>query len=360
MIPLKTLTVAAKRAINELRTGLSMRTGKTLCKPSMVYLQVTDKCNSRCIMCGTWRDSDKVEHIPLAMLKRRIDELHAWLGRAHIQLGTGEPFMHPDILEVVQYGNSKGMLMGTVTNALMIGDRLAEGIIRAGFFNVNISLDGVRPETHALTRGIPTAYDRVVEAIDKLVFYRKKLSGQTRIMLKPIIFNGNIDQLVPLVEFTREKGLNGINFQPIQRNNPACDELMRIDDLDALRDTFEHLKRMRRNGYPVLNTDREFDAFHQYFADPKARPPLLNGACSVGFTNIWIMDGGVIHLCMNLQMPVGHVDELGGFAKLWRSPQAAKVRKAIAACKRPCLASCLIKRTMREQLGRFRTFMRRR
>jgi MoaA/NifB/PqqE/SkfB family radical SAM enzyme len=358
MISFRTLTVAAKRALNEVRTGLSLRAGRPFCKPSMVYLQVTDKCNSRCVMCGTWRDSDKVEHIPLETLKRRIDELHAWLGRAHIQLGTGEPFMHPQMLEVVQYGNSKGMLMGTVTNALMIGDKLAEGIIRSGFFNINISLDGVRPETHALTRGIPTAHQRVVEAIDRLVHYRKRYNAGTRIMLKPIIFRDNVDQLVPLAEFARNKGLDGINFQPIQRNNSACEELMRIDDPGALRETFEQLKRMRREGYPILNTDREFDAFHQYFLDPKSRPALLSGNCSVGYSNLWVMDGGVVHLCMAMQMPIGHVDELGGFRRLWRSPEAAQVRKAIAACRRPCLASCLIKRTLPEQFNRFRTFMR--
>ncbi len=360
VIRAKTLMVAAKRAVNEFRTKLSMKSGRPFCKPPMVYLQVTDKCNSRCVMCGTWRDSDKVEHIPLQLLERRIDELHAWLGRAHIQLGTGEPFMHPDMLEVVRYGNSRGMLMGTVTNGFLIDDKLAEGIIRSDFFNINISLDGVTPQAHAITRGFPQAFDRAASAIDRLVFYRKKLGGGVRIMLKPIIFRHNVDQLVPLAQFVRDKGLNGINFQPIQRNNPACDELMAIEDFDELAAAFEQLKRMRGEGYPILNSDREFDAFHQYLENPKARPPLLDRACSVGFTNVWVMDGGVVHLCVDLDMPVGHVDDLGGFPALWRSPQAAKVRKAIAACKRPCLASCLIKRSLGEQFRRFATFMKNR
>jgi MoaA/NifB/PqqE/SkfB family radical SAM enzyme len=337
---------------------LSLRTGRPLNKPAMVYLQATDKCNSRCVMCGTWRDSDKVDHIPLDTLKSLIDQLHAWLGKAHIQLGTGEPFMHPDILEVVRHGNSKGMLMGTVTNGFSISDRLARGAIEAGFFNINISLDGVKPETHAATRGFPQAFDRVIEAIDRLTFYRRELGGTTRIMLKPIIFRDNVDQLVPLARFAKEKGLNGINFQPILRNNAACEPLMEIGDPDRLGEVFAELKRMRSDGYSILNTDREFDAFLQYFRDPGKRPELLEGACSVGFTNLWIMDGGVCHLCMDLNLPIGHVDDFGGFAKLWKSKEAARVRDAISKCRRPCLASCLIRRTIGEQVRRFFIFMK--
>ncbi len=358
MVLLRTLVVATKRGLSTLATGLSMRTGVPVGKPTMVYIQVTDKCNSRCPMCDIWKRYDTVRHIEFEIIKKRIDDIHDWLGRTHIQLGTGEPFLHPDIMKIVEYGNSKGMLMGTVTNALLINDRIARGIIANNFFNLNISLDGVKPETHAFTRGIPNAYDRVMEAIDRLLFYKKELNGGTRIMLKPIIFNGNIDQLIPLVEFAKEKGLSGVNFQPVQLINEQCRKMLVFEDPEKLRGTIAELKEMKKRGYPILNTDRELDAFIQYFEKPDRRPPLLDKKCPVGYSNLWVLDGGVVHFCTLIDAPVGHVNDFGSFKKLWRSGAAKKVRKRIAACKRPCLAVCLIRRTLREQIKRFLTFMR--
>ena len=358
MVSLKTLRVAFKRGISTLTTGLSMRTGRPLSKPTLVYLQVTGKCNARCVMCSIWKRLENEKHVPFETLKKLIDDLHSWLGKTHIQLGTGEPFLHPDMMRVVEYGNSKGMLMGTVTNGLLINDKIAEGIIANNFFNLNLSLDGVRPETHAFTRGIPNAYEKVMEAIDRLLFYREKLNGTTRIVLKPIIFSGNLDQLVPLAQFVKSKGLNGINFQPIQLSTDACREMIAFDNLDDVRATFDELKALKREGYPILNTDRELDAFVQYFERPDERPALLDQKCPVGFTNLWVLDGGVVHFCTLIDAPVGHVDDFGGFRNLWHSKEAARVRKIISKCTRPCLAVCLIRRSLREQIGRFFTLMK--
>ena len=226
------------------------------------------------------------------------------------------------------------------------------------FFNLNISLDGVRPETHAFTRGIPNAYDRVMEAIDRLLFYKKKLNGSTRIMLKPIIFNGNLDQLIQLVEITKEKGLSGVNFQPVQLINEQSRKMLTFKDPDKLHGTIAELKEMKKKGYPILNTDRELDAFMQYFENPDRRPPLLDRKCPVGYTNLWVLNGGVVHFCTLINAPVGHVNDFGSLKKLWHSSAAGEVRKTIAACKRPCLAVCLIRRTLREQIKRFFTFMK--
>jgi MoaA/NifB/PqqE/SkfB family radical SAM enzyme len=342
------ISLLFKYGINYFKLKFAEKTGYAISKPTTVGLEITKKCNSRCIMCDAWMRNNEVSEIPLDVLKKRIDDLHRWLGRAHIQLGTGEPFMYKDIFKVVEYASQKGMIVGTVSNGLLINDNIAEKIVTKGFFNLNISLDGIKPETHNYTRGIPGAYDKVIEGIEKLMFYKLKYKSNIKIIIKPLIFKNNIDELIPLTEFVHKNRLGGINFQPFTPINNRCNEFIDVN-LDKLASVINQLKQLKKNSYKIMNSPRQLDAYLEYFANPNIRPSQLDKVCSIGFKNIVITEGNKAFFCYKIP-EVFNIDKYENLNKLWKSSEANAARKIIQKCGITCLESCLFKKTLKEQI----------
>jgi len=85
-------------------------------------VQVTERCNLHCVHCfvsstreGTDISLRQMRQVVLPRLRRAcVDRL---------TLTGGEPFIHPEILEIVEAASRLGMSVGICTNATCIRDR---------------------------------------------------------------------------------------------------------------------------------------------------------------------------------------------------------------------------------------------
>jgi MoaA/NifB/PqqE/SkfB family radical SAM enzyme len=100
-------------------------------------LIITRRCNLSCGYCSEYDNSS--EPVPLEELKARIDALHR-LGSANITLLGGEPLMHPDVAEIVQYAGRKANV-SIVTNGFLLRNGIIETLNEAGLNNLTVSID---------------------------------------------------------------------------------------------------------------------------------------------------------------------------------------------------------------------------
>jgi molybdenum cofactor biosynthesis enzyme MoaA len=108
-------------------------------------LIVTRRCN---LSCGYCTEYDKVsEFIPLEVLKRRIDALHG-LHVVNIALLGGEPLLHPQLPEVVAYGDRRAQVSVT-TNGFLLTEELIQRFNAAGLANMEVSIDAVSADRTA-------------------------------------------------------------------------------------------------------------------------------------------------------------------------------------------------------------------
>ena len=168
-------------------------------------LSVTDRCNLRCSYCMPEPDyvwlprEDILSFEELARLAR----VFAGLGVEKIRLTGGEPLLRRDLARLV------GMLatvsgvrdLALTTNGILLAEHGA-ALAAAGLARVTISLDTLRPERFKLlTRRDEHA--RVLEGIDAA-----RAAGFRGTKLNAVVLRGvNDDELVPLLEFARERGL---------------------------------------------------------------------------------------------------------------------------------------------------------
>ena len=101
-------------------------------------------------MCGQWskegymhtRMENLEQEMGLADWKRLVDEVAAH-NIAFILIWGGEAFLFPEIIELLEYINSKGIFVAIDTNGTML-KKYAADIVRIGNIHLTISVDGPR------------------------------------------------------------------------------------------------------------------------------------------------------------------------------------------------------------------------
>lgn len=113
--------------------------------PLEAQLIVTRRCN---LSCGYCTEYDNVSAaIALATLKERIDALHR-LRVVNISMLGGEPLMHPEIADIVEYSNKKSQVSIT-TNAFLINEAMIGKLNDADLQNMEVSVDALKADPSA-------------------------------------------------------------------------------------------------------------------------------------------------------------------------------------------------------------------
>jgi len=110
--------------------------------PLLTQLVVIRRCNLSCGYCNEYDDYSPP--IPVEELFARVDHL-AGLGCLVLTLTGGEPFMHPELDEVVARAVFHGMVVTAISNAYPITKGWIERMNDAGLSLLQVSVDNVEP-----------------------------------------------------------------------------------------------------------------------------------------------------------------------------------------------------------------------
>ena len=106
--------------------------------PPFLYVSIINSCNLRCQGC--WVDiAHPEERIDLVAMNKLIREAKA-MGNSFFGLVGGEPFMHPELLEIVEA--NPDCYFQIFTNGQFITDEIASRLHRAGNATPLISVEG--------------------------------------------------------------------------------------------------------------------------------------------------------------------------------------------------------------------------
>lgn len=174
---------------------------------------LTNVCQSQCKTCKIWKiyeDNPELqqEELDTEEFKKVIDSISEdalWLN-----FSGGEPFLFPDIVEVIQYAfeNCPNLFMVNIpTNAISAGHisaRVEELLeIKPDHIDltVTISLDGVG-EQHDEIRGVPGNWERAMDLYDDLEKYEEEHES-FEAGFQTTVSKYNIHNLDEIFDFTR-------------------------------------------------------------------------------------------------------------------------------------------------------------
>lgn len=143
--------------------------------PTYFWLEPTNHCNLRCIMCpnGTGKINIEKGYMEFEFYKRIIGEIkhHA----SAITLAVhGESLLHPRFFDMARYASEYKIKVLLNTNATLLDQDKAELLLESGIKSISFAFDGFNKSMYEKARG-GAVYEKTLENILYFLRLRKKM-----------------------------------------------------------------------------------------------------------------------------------------------------------------------------------------
>lgn len=287
--------------------------------PIALHLDVTYRCNERCIHC--YLDHDDHGELTTAEIKDLLEQAAA-AGTFFLTLSGGEVLMRRDFFDILEHARRLMFNVRIKTNGVMIGEQEARRIRDLGVEHVQISVYSHRPEVHDAITKLPGSLKRTIEAI------RFIKSQGLKVTVANVLMIGNSGDHAGVQALARELGASYTLDPTI---TPKIDGDTAIL---ALRIPGTELNTVFRTEALVGNVE-EFCA-----PPPPADENAMEGyPCSAGHTAAYVSPYGDVTPCVQFPLPSGNIRRQR-FIDIWRdSPELQDVR-SIRAKDLPVCSTC--------------------
>jgi MoaA/NifB/PqqE/SkfB family radical SAM enzyme len=278
------------------------------------WLEVTTKCNSRCITCNMWKRHTSDE-LSLEEIKN-IFKSKCMKGTKVVYLTGGEPFLRDDLVEIVNFiFDELGCSVSFTTNGLL-PQRICEMVEKMSSKpSIDISLNG-REEIHDLTRGVKGSFDKAIQTYRCL----QKLGLKANFLFT--ICPANIEDIGWVQKFCEDLGTH-VNFalaMPTER--------IGSQDLDIYTYSTDQKKRILSQLPPSIFKE----VVQRHFNNN------LFFRCQYGVKMIEISSTGSVYACSHFipELKIGEIREKN-LDQIMSSGRYAEIIKSIQDCKcQPC------------------------
>lgn len=144
--------------------------------PMHLDVEITSRCNIRCTFCDklSLLTNGQLGDMSMEMYKRIIDEASerkVWGLKLSYR---GEPFLHKDVIEMIEYAKKKGILdVYFNTNGMLLDPNISERLIDAGLDRISVSIEGTDPVNFERRR-IGARFDVIMKNVDNLMEIRRR------------------------------------------------------------------------------------------------------------------------------------------------------------------------------------------
>lgn len=163
-----------------------------------IQLELLLNCNLRCLHCYSESGPGKDKGLSFNQICQLVDEAHS-MGVIAIDLTGGEPLLRSDLLEIVCYIRSKGILVSLFTNGTLLRPETAINLKQAGVQFVQVSIDGFSSETHDRFRQKSGSLKKAMRAIEWL-----KQAGLV-VKANIVVNKKNLHEIKPLCEYLQNQ-----------------------------------------------------------------------------------------------------------------------------------------------------------
>jgi MoaA/NifB/PqqE/SkfB family radical SAM enzyme len=309
---------------------ITARNYQNLPSPPFLILFINSICNQKCEHCFYWRNLNRKDDLT----KEEIFALSRSLGRIeNLNLSGGEPFLRPEFGEICRQfiRHNKVRQIYVPTNGYFtdrtvkqIGETLKEKDL--DLFVAEISLDGLG-EFHNKFRGSPGAFDKAMETYEALARLQQS-DPRLRIHSISTATAVNMDEIRRLTTylFDRCPQMDHHNLALIRgdRKNPSL-EGPSLMEYQRLYEYVRRLWSMREDGRygavvePMLQWAKTRTVTEKNQVIP----------CRAGILSAVVYSNGDVSVC-ETHAPLGNLRDKS-FWEIWNSPEAAKLRQAIAS-----------------------------
>lgn len=215
-----------------------------------VSLEIIQKCLNNCIHCSSNSCYNSETILDLSLIETVIDDL-AYMGINRLCLSGGEPFLHPNIVNIVQYAVSKELKVDVYSSGI-VGEygneeSIAKDILwrckKAGLNRIMFNLQASQSEIYDAITQTENNYEKVIESIKRT----QECGIQTEIHFVPMKQNYNeIDCVIDLAKKLDVCQVSFLKLVPHGRAKVFKDKIMLNNK--ELKNIQEKLCFIKNNG----------------------------------------------------------------------------------------------------------------
>jgi radical SAM protein with 4Fe4S-binding SPASM domain len=286
--------------------------------PITVHLDLTYRCNERCVHC--YLDHDDHGEMSLVEIRRVLEQV-AEAGTFFLCLSGGEVFMRRDFFEILAYARQLMFSVKIKTNGVMIREPEARRIAELGVQDVQISIYSGDPEVHDGITKLPGSLRRSLDAIRLLKAYGVRVTIANVLMTANLFDDGAVMNLA--------KDL-GVSYSLDPMVTPKIDGDTSILGLRAplwaLQKAFQNKEFASGAEEAQMSSAESGDESSEY------------APCSAGHSFCYISPYGDVFPCVQFPLPSGNVRRQSFLDIWWHSSELAQVRsirlKDLSTCTR--------------------------
>ena len=270
--------------------------------PYSLTTEPTNRCNLNCLECPTGNKTSPREQgiIQTDLYKKILDEAKEFAIYQMIYF-QGEPFLHPNVFELIKIANQNKIYTCTSTNGHFLTSENCQKIIQSGLKKLIISVDGTDQTSYEKYR-VGGNLAKVIDGIETLVLEkRNKNSSYPKVHLQFLVFQHNEHQIQQIKNLAEKLAVDKLILKSAQ-----------IEDFKQnshLIPSIDKYSRYTENSFQIKNNQKK-------------------NCFRIWSTAVFSWEGTLIPCCFdkNLQHPFGNIKSLS-LKKLWKSKEFNEFRK---------------------------------
>ncbi|MEU5874182.1 radical SAM protein [Glycomyces sp. NPDC047369] len=242
-------------------------------------IQITERCNLHCGHCfvssGDWGANMALDLIVDKVLPRLKEA-----GVQRLTITGGEPFAHPNIMEICAAVRAAGLPLGICTNATLTSEDQITELAALGEVHINVSFDGFREESHGRFRGDRSSFAKTVGTTRKFAS-----AGLLQGLLSTPNALSEPKEFAELCAFASEIGAQYVLMNPLSQFGRGIATHGRLAADDS---------RMKAIAAVTARFDgADMQTVHIRFPNADEKPL---GGCDAG-TIVYVFTGGQVAVC---------------------------------------------------------------
>ncbi len=276
-------------------------------KPFSLSIEPTTACNLSCPECpsGLKQFTRPTGKLDLNLHQKMIEQVRKSVFYINYYF-QGEPFLHPQFLELIKEAKKNKIYTATSTNAHFITQKKAKEIVQSGLDRLIISIDGLTQKTYENYR-VDGELKKVIEGTEHLIEAKKYLKSKTpHLIFQFLAVKPNEHEIPQVFKLGKKMGIDEVRIKSAQ--------------------LYDY-----KNGNPLLPDNEKYSRYKlQPDGTYKLKYKTGNHCWRMWSSSVLTFDGKVVPCCFDkdAQHILGSIVDID-FYEIWGNKKYAQFRTDI-------------------------------
>jgi radical SAM protein with 4Fe4S-binding SPASM domain len=196
--------------------------------PIEMEIGLTNACNHRCIFCALDYTGYKPNMINGKTLKSNLKELAPKGLKSIIYAGEGEPLIHKEAPDIINYTKSLGIDAAMSTNGVLLTPEVSRECLKSLTW-IRFSIAGITDETYnKIHQCKPGDLSKVLTNMEEAVKVKKDQHLHTTIGVQLLLLPDNKNEIVQMANRLRNIGVDYFTIKPFSQH-PQSHNILQVD-----------------------------------------------------------------------------------------------------------------------------------